>query len=129
MVQRHEPRSGERIAGRYIVGERRGGLAGAPEWWPTDAVLVATVSLPLLPPDSPRRDAVMSAARAAGRLSDPRFVRILDAGDDHGTGYVVSEAVFAPTLTDALAAGPLPVGRARRLAAEVADALAAAHRA
>ncbi len=126
-MQPHAVEPGIRIAGRYRLHERHGGWIGAPSWWGTDELLDRKIWLWVLAlPDPVSRDA-MSAARDAARLSDPRFVRILDAGQTDGLVYLVGEAVSAPTLTDLLSAGPLPPATARRLVADVAGALSGAH--
>jgi hypothetical protein len=70
---------------------------------------------------------ILSAARRAAALNDPRFLRVLDASQSDGLVYVVTEWVKASSLADLLAAGPLSPDEARFVGAEVAAALATAH--
>ena len=69
-------------------------------------------------------------ARAAAALNHPNAVAVHRFGYlSTGVPYLVMQYVKGVTLEDKLAAeGPLPVAQARRVLAEVADALAAAHR-
>src|SRR5437870_4353511 len=68
-------------------------------------------------------------ARAAAALNHPNVVKVYEWGAADGVHYLVMEYVRGRTLREALAAhGPLPEGEASALAAQVADALDAAHR-
>lgn len=70
-----------------------------------------------------RREALMSA-----RLTHPSVARILDYGQDGSTHFIVMELVEGQDLAKLLAGrGPLPAAEAVRIAAQVCDALAAAH--
>lgn len=149
---------GDRVAGRYRLGERYGGLVVPPSrrdtWWAYDEALRRTVWVRLVPAapagsgagPAPGIPAVLVAARAAAALPDPRFLRIFDFGtesaesqphrDAHITStvggtalhYLVTEAPRGMTLTDLLTGGALPAEPARTLTLAVADALASAHR-
>jgi len=66
-------------------------------------------------------------ARALAALNHPHILTIHDVGAVGGLHFLVMEHVPGVTLAARLAAGPLEPGRALRIAAQVADALAAAH--
>src|SRR5262249_60467295 len=93
-------------------------------------------------PGAPRIPQVVTAARAASRLTDPRLAQVFDVedGGDYtaagGQGevppgataaYVVLEWVGGETLTDLVADGPLDPARACLLVADPARAVARAH--
>ncbi|MEP7326088.1 MAG: protein kinase [Gemmatimonadota bacterium] len=66
----------------------------------------------------------------AARLTHPHILGLLDSGEAAGFFYYVMPYVEGETLRERLArAGELPVHEAVRLMAEIADALAVAHRA
>jgi len=66
----------------------------------------------------------------AARLQHPHILGLLDSGDADGFFYYVMPYVEGETLRDRLArTGELPVHEAVRLLAEIADALAVAHKA
>jgi hypothetical protein len=68
-------------------------------------------------------------ALALARLNDPRIVHVYQAGDDDGRRWFAMELVEGKTLEDRLAeTPPLPEREARRIGAEIARALEAAHR-
>src|SRR5690606_34564280 len=68
-------------------------------------------------------------ARAAASLSHPNVVNIFDVGEDGGLHFIVMEFVKGRNLKDVIRAqGPLPGGKATRIALQIAKALDAAHR-
>lgn len=67
-------------------------------------------------------------ARAAGRLTHPNVMAVLDVGTDGDRTYLASELVDGVSLRDLLGR-PTPLPRALDLATQMADGLAAAHRA
>src|ERR1700758_2418263 len=68
-------------------------------------------------------------AQAAANLSHPNIVPVFDWGEDMGTYYIVMEYVDGRALSSILrTAGPLHPDRAAEIAADVAAALAYAHR-
>lgn len=69
-------------------------------------------------------------ARAAARLSHPSVVAIHDQGTLDDTTYLVMELIQGPNLRTILGErGPMSLGGALATAIQIADALAAAHRA
>ena len=120
---------GTRLVDRYLLEEPLGQAAeGTTYWRANDELLDRAVGLCLLQGDSPNAARVLSAARRAAAVTDPRFLRVLDANDTDGVVYVVSEWVTASNLADLIADRPLTAGHACDLATEVANALDAAHR-
>jgi TolB-like protein/Tfp pilus assembly protein PilF len=67
-------------------------------------------------------------ARAISRLNHPHVCTLYDVGEQDGVDYLVMEYLEGETLADALARGPMPRREALRIAADVAGALATAHR-
>src|SRR5271170_1297185 len=68
-------------------------------------------------------------AQAAANLSHPNIVPVFDWGEDNGTYFIVMEFVDGRALSSLVrAAGPLHPDRAAEIAADVAGALAYAHR-
>lgn len=66
-------------------------------------------------------------AQAASALNHPNILTIYEIGTEGTVTYIAMEYIAGGTLADLLASGLLPTERALRLAAQVADALAAAH--
>lgn len=120
---------GTLLVDRYRLEEHLGDTEGTASWRAHDELLDRPIRVFLLASGDPERsERVLRAARLAAAVSDPRFLRVLDASESDGSVYVVTEWVAAPTLAEILADGPLKPAQARRTALEVASALAAAHR-
>jgi len=66
-------------------------------------------------------------ARAAAALNHPNIVAVYDFGTDNGKPYVVSELLEGETLKDRLMSGPLDIDVVLDTAAQILDALEAAH--
>jgi hypothetical protein len=96
-------------------------------WKAMDETLARPVSVLTFAPGFPRLPEVVTAARAASRLTDPRFTQVFDVEDSGDQAYVVMEWVSGESLTDLLADGPLDPARACALVAEAAGALSGAH--
>lgn len=119
---------GLKLAERFRLEDRVSESDGATLWKAIDEVLARPVAVLTFDPDFPRVSEVVTAARAASRLSDPRLTQVFDAAEgDDGHSYVVSEWVSGETLADMLADGPLDPERAAALVGEAAEALAHAH--
>ncbi|HXI04510.1 MAG TPA: protein kinase [Candidatus Saccharimonadales bacterium] len=67
-------------------------------------------------------------AKTISSLNHPNICTLFDVGHEAGTDFLVMELVEGKTLAERLATGPLPAPQALRLAAEIAEALARAHR-
>ncbi|MFI6800198.1 protein kinase family protein [Streptosporangium canum] len=120
---------GTKLAERFRLEDRVHESGGATLWKAIDEVLARPVAVHTFDPDFPRLNEVVTAARAASRLTDPRLTQVFDATEDDGHSYVVSEWVSGETLTDMITSGPLDPERAAALVAEAAEALAHAHEA
>jgi tetratricopeptide (TPR) repeat protein len=79
--------------------------------------------------DNPEaRERLIREARAAARLLHPNIVTLYGVEETSGDIFLVQEFVEGETLARRIARGPLTGGELRRLARELADALAHAHR-
>ena len=67
-------------------------------------------------------------ALATSTLNHPHICTLHDVGEHEGTEFLVMELVEGETLAARLQRGALPVSEALQCAAQVTDALAAAHR-
>ena len=119
---------GTRLAGRYRLVDQTNAGTGWTYWKATDETLARSVTVLTFAPGFPRVQETATAARAASRLSDPRFAQVFDVEDGDELAYVVMEWVRGETLVDLLAEGPLDPRRAATLVGEAAQALALAHR-
>jgi len=77
--------------------------------------------------DADWRRRFLREAQTASALNHPGILTIYEIDADAGLDYIAMEYVAGGTLAELVASGPVPVERALRLAAQVADALAAAH--
>ncbi|MDE2490212.1 MAG: serine/threonine protein kinase, partial [Elusimicrobia bacterium] len=77
---------------------------------------------------SDARAAVLSEARAAAKLEDPRAVAVYEVGEDKGVAYLVMQWVDGESLQERVErAGPLEPKEALAAVRDIAGALAAAH--
>ncbi|MFI6787832.1 protein kinase family protein [Nonomuraea sp. NPDC050383] len=120
---------GTRLAQRFRLEDRVTESDGATLWKAIDEILARPVAVHTFSADFPRVHEVVTAARAASRLTDPRLTQVFDAAEEEDYSYVVSEWVTGETLSDLVAAGPMDPERAAGLVAEAAEALAHAHEA
>jgi tRNA A-37 threonylcarbamoyl transferase component Bud32 len=70
----------------------------------------------------------LQEARAAAALSHPGITTIYRVGEEGGEPFIAMEWLDGTTLENLLESGPLPVARVARIAVELLDTLAAAHR-
>ena len=75
-----------------------------------------------------RRARFEREAKTVAGLSHPHICPLFDVGDHEGSMFLVMEYLAGQTLAERLEKGPLPLERALAIAAEIAEALAAAHR-
>ncbi len=75
------------------------------------------------------REQFLREGHLVSELSHPNIVRVYDVGDEAGVLYVAMEYLGGGTLTSRLVGGtPIPPQGALRIAEQVANALAVAHR-
>lgn len=101
-------------------------LAAATAWEARDLILDREVRLSLV--TGPYAGDALDSARRAALVTDPRLVRVLDAGTDaEGRGYVVTEPHTGTTLTEIVSSGLVDEQQARAIVGEAAAALSVAH--
>jgi hypothetical protein len=119
---------GRRIARRYRLDERLVDTDGVQTWRAFDEVLARPVGVHVVSTGHPRAQAVVFSAQAAAREFDERFLRVLDAAEDHDLIYVVQEWMTGRNLSAVLVDdGPLEPPVAQNLITDVAGAIAGAH--
>jgi serine/threonine-protein kinase len=108
----------------------RGGMAQV--YLAKDLLLDRPVALKVLFPELSVDQAFVKRfrreAQAAANLTHPNIVSIYDWGEGARTYFIVMEYVDGRTLAQLIAEGPLEPARAASIAADVAGALAFAHR-
>src|ERR1700744_5492013 len=107
----YTPEPGPPLAGRYRLVDQVTAGNGWTMWKAIDETLARPVSVLTFASGFPRIAQVVTAARAASRLTDPRRAQVFDVEDGGGQAYVVLEWVSGGTLTDMLPDGPLDPGR------------------
>jgi hypothetical protein len=118
---------GTRLGGRYRLEDRIGASSGWSAWKAIDETLARAVTVLTFAPGFPRIREVVTAARAASRLTDARLAQVFDVEENWDQAYVVMEWVAGDSLHDLLADGPLDPGHSAEIIAEGAEALASAH--
>ncbi len=97
-----------------------------------DTRLDRTVAIKVLPAnlasDPSFRQRLEREAKAVSKLSHPHICTLHDIGQQDGVDFLVMELVEGETLEQRLAKGPLPPEQTIRYAAQIADALAKAHK-
>jgi len=73
------------------------------------------------------QDRFRREARLAAQLNHPHIATIYEFGEEKGESYIAMELVEGETLADRLNHGPLSPAEVRRLGAQTASALDAAH--
>ena len=117
-----------RVIGHYEVGRLVGSGGMGHVYAARDTELGREVALKMASLQSPDAQArLRREAQHASRLSHPNVCHIYDVGRADGQLYVVMELIEGRPLADVIRDGPLPVARAKRYGAEIADALAHAH--
>ncbi|MGS2613612.1 protein kinase domain-containing protein [Micromonospora sp. LZ34] len=128
---------GRLLARRYRLLDQIGAGGMSVIWRAHDEVLDRIVALKVLAPslaaDARFRDMVRTEARSAAQLVHPHVTSVHDYGetvasDGSITSFVVLELLVGEELELRLTEGPLPWPEAVEIGAQVADALATAHR-
>jgi beta-lactam-binding protein with PASTA domain/predicted Ser/Thr protein kinase len=121
------------FSGRYELHRRiaRGGMADV--FLARDSLLDRPVALKVLFPEFAADPSFVQRfrreAQAAANLSHPHIVSVFDWGEEAGTYFIVMEYVEGRSLADVVRAeGPLLPDRAADITADIAAALAFAHR-
>jgi hypothetical protein len=118
---------GTRLGGRYRLEDRIAAASGWAAWKAIDEILARAVTVFTFAPGFPRIREVVTAARAASRLTDARLTQVFDVEDDWDHAYIVMEWATGDTIDDLLSLGPLEPSRGARIVAEAAAALSVAH--
>jgi hypothetical protein len=118
---------GTRLGGRYRLEDRVAGASGWLAWKAIDETLARAVTVVTFADGFPRIREVLTAARAASRLTDARLAQVFDVEDDWDNAYVVMEWAAGDTLEDLIVNGPVEPVAGARIIAEAAAALSAAH--
>jgi serine/threonine protein kinase len=120
------------VGAQYLVDAEigRGGMAVV--YRATDVRLNRRVAIKLLPPElafnADVRERFLREAQTSAQLTHPHIVPIYTVDEREGMVYFVMALVEGESLAERLSREPqLPVGDARRILADVADALAYAH--
>ena len=67
-------------------------------------------------------------AKTISQLNHPHICTLHDIGAENGVSYLVMALMTGESLADVLLRGPLPPGEVLKVGAQIAEALAAAHR-
>ena len=118
---------GSVLVERYRLSQQAStDLAAATAWEAHDLVLDRAVRVTLV--TGPYAGDALDSARRAALVTDPRLVRVLDAGSDpDGRRYVVTEPHTGTTLTEIVSSGLVDEQQARAIVGEAASALRVAH--
>jgi hypothetical protein len=118
---------GSVLVERYRLGQpTTTDLAAATAWEAHDLILDREVRVTLV--TGHYASDALDAARRAALVTDPRLVRVLDAGSDaDGHKYVVTEPHTGTTLTEVVSSGLVDEQQARAIVGEAASALGVAH--
>lgn len=119
--------------GRYEILALAGAGGMGQVYRARDTRLDRTVAIKVLPvevADDPQWQARFEReARSVSALNHPRICSLYDVGEDEGTHFLVMEYLEGETLASRLARESLSLDQALEIARQIADALAAAHRA
>jgi serine/threonine protein kinase/tetratricopeptide (TPR) repeat protein len=119
------------VLGHYVIVEMigRGGMGVV--FRAMDERLNRPVAIKMLTADTASRKGLTERfkreAKALAALSHPNIVELFDVGDRGGLPYAVMEYLDGELLDHRFQRGGLETSEVRRLGAQVADALAAAH--
>src|ERR1700678_3763460 len=112
---------GTKLAGRYRLVDQISAGSGWTMWKAIDETLARPVSVLTFAPGFPRIAQVLTAARAASRLTDSRLAQVFDVEDGGDRAYIVLEWVAGDSLDDLLGNGPLDPGQGVTLITEASQ--------
>ncbi len=122
-----------RTIGHYRIVEKLGEGGMGVVYKARDTSLNRNVALKLLLAgaleSSECRQRFLQEAKAASALSHPNIVTVFEAGESDSSLYFVMEYVAGETLARIIRRKPVPLAVVLRYAIQIADALAAAHKA
>src|ERR1700735_4777094 len=101
------PEPGARLPDRYRLEDRIRATGNWAAWKAIDEILARPVTVVTLMPDFARTAEVITAARAASRLTDSRLAQVFDVEHGGDRSYIVMEWVAGHSLNDMLGNGPL----------------------
>ena len=119
--------------GPYVITAPIGAGGMGEVYKATDTRLDRTVAIKVLPehvasdPDLKQR--FEREAKTLAALSHPHICPVFDVGSQNGIDFLVMEYLEGETLEQRLKKGALPLDQALQIGIQIADALAAAHRA
>ena len=122
--------SGTRI-GPFVIQAPLGAGGMGEVYLAEDARLRRRVALKVIPPhlaDEAAGKRLLREARAAATLDHPHICTVYEVGEADGRGFIVMQYLEGDTLANRLKQAPLSLAAALSIGAQVANALAAAHR-
>ena len=125
---------GRILAGRYEIIEKVGEGGMAYVFKARDNLLNRYVEVKILKDEFSKDEVFVkrfrTEAQSAASLIHPNIVSVFDVGEDKGISYIVMELLESKTLKDYIEAkGPLSSEITLKIAAQIASALEAAHKA
>ena len=125
---------GKILAGRYEIIEKVGEGGMAYVYKARDNLLNRYVAVKILKEEFSKDEVFVkrfrTEAQSAASLIHPNIVSVFDVGEDRGISFIVMELLESKTLKDYIQAkGPLSSELTLKIAAQIASALEAAHKA
>jgi len=117
--------------GHYRIAEKIGAGGMGEVYRASDQHLARDVAIKVLPPgtltDASARKHFHKEALILSQLNHPNIATIYDFDTQQGVDFLVMEYIPGITLSEKVAAGPLPEKEVLRLGVQLAEGLAAAH--
>ena len=118
--------------GPYLIQSPIGSGGMGEVYRARDSRLERDVAIKVLPAnlstDPSLRQRLEREAKAVSRLSHPHICTLYDIGHQDGVDFIVMELVQGETVEERLRKGPLPSDQTIRISAQIAGALARAHK-
>src|ERR1041384_1160630 len=115
----------------YRIVSKIGAGAMGEVYLAQDTKLDRQVALKILPfefaADADRMARFVREAKAASALNHPNIITIYEIGESDGVQYIATEFIDGTTLHDRLAEQSFTLSKKLSVAAQIADALQAAH--